>query len=231
MPIDDPGWGSPTPPPQQPAPPSQDPSKKTWSDVKLGEYKEKLSGLKAGDYKEKLSGLKAGDYKEKLSGLARYRGKLGKLNEKQMIAVGIAVVVLIAAAGLLRSKDSDEKPAGARGAAGGAAAAPSGASGSQASGSQEDFVAKVEQICVSYREQVMAAAQSADPTILGGVQGRKVAEMKALGTPPEDAEVFQRLISGYESYVQAQNQGSASASQFIQSAGQAAHEFGAPSCA
>lgn len=212
MPIDDPGWGGSTPPPQQPPPQQQDPSKKTWSDVKLGEYKEKLSGLKTGDYKEKLSGL------------ARYRGKLGKLNEKQMIAVGIAVVVLIAAAGLLRSKDSgDKKPAGARGAAAGAAG--------EASGSQEDFVAKVEQLCASYLPKVKEAAQSADPTVLGGVQGQKLAEMKALGTPPEDAEVFQRLISGYESYVQAQNQGSASGSQFIQEAGQAAHEFGAPSCA
>lgn len=208
MPIDDPGWGGYTPAPDNQPPPAQpDPAKK-----------------------KALSEYKLADYKQTLSGLKSHRGKLGKLNEKQMIGIGIAVVVLILVAGLVRSKGGDdEKPASAKGAAPAAGTAAE----REGSGSQEDFAAKVDLVCSSYASQVQQAGAAPDSTYLGAVHGQMLAEIKALGSPPQEAAAtFQSLVTNYEKAVQMANQGNApGANPFYQQAFAAATQLGAPSCA
>jgi hypothetical protein len=195
MPIDDPGWGGYTPEPeQQPAPPpKQSPLKRP-----LGDYKETLASLKS------------------------HRGALGKLNEKQMIAVGAAVVALILVAGLIRSNASDDEGSSAKG---GAAAA------GQASGSLEDFVQKVDEVCLKYREQVQQAAGNPDSSVLGGVHGQMIAEVRALGSPPESDPSFQEMLTAYDQSVRFLKAGDPrSAAQYGQQASAAAQQFGAVSC-
>jgi hypothetical protein len=208
MPIDDPGWGDYTPPSQNQAPPPQQgpPGKKSLSDYKLGDYKETLSALKS------------------------HRGKLGKLNEKQMIGVGIAVVLLILAAGLLRSKGDDEKPASAKG--GAAAGAAAGAEDSDGSGSEGDFAAKVDAICKSYHPKVQEAGGQPTSHALGAVHTQMVTEIKGLGAPPSDlAATYQTFVTNYEQAAQKSSAGDAiGANPLYEQAFAAATQLGAPNC-
>jgi hypothetical protein len=216
VPIDDPGWGDYTPPPQnQPPPAQQSPrGKKPLSEYKLADYKESLSGLK------------------------NHRGKLGKLNEKQMIGIGIAVVLLILVAGLMRSRGGDdEKPASAKGGAvpAGAAAATQGgaaAGGDTASGSQDDFASKVDAVCKSYHPKVQEAGGQPTSDALGAVHTQMIAEIKAVGAPPSElAATFQTFVTNYEQAAQKSSQGDAvGASPLYQQAFAAATQLGAPNC-
>lgn len=206
MPIDDPGWGDYTPPPQNQPPPAQQapPGKKPLSDYKLSDYKETLSGLKS------------------------HRGKLGKLNEKQMIGIGIAVVLLVLVAGLVRSKGGDdEKPAAAKG-----AAAAGEAGGEGAAAGDGDFVSKVDAVCKSYHPKVQEAGGAPDSTALGAVHTQMIGEIKALGAPPQDvAATFQTFVTNYEQAAQKSSQGDAiGAGPLYEQAFAAATQLGVPNC-
>ena len=203
MPIDDPGWGDYTPPPQNQPPPAQQspPGKKPLSEYKLADYKETLSGLK------------------------NHRGKLGKLNEKQLIGIGIAVVLLILVAGLMRSKGGDdEKPASAKG---GAAAG-----GDTASGSEDDFASKVDAVCKSYHPKVQEAGGQPTSNALGAVHTQMITEIKAVGAPPQElAAAYQTFVTNYEQAAQKSSQGDAvGASPLYEQAFAAATQLGVPNC-
>lgn len=211
MPIDDPGWGDYTPPPQNQPPPAQQspPGKKPLSEYKLSDYKETLTGLK------------------------NHRGKLGKLNEKQMIGIGIAVVLVILAAGLMRSKGGDdEKPKSAKGAAPAGAAADGAAEGEAASGGGDDFASKVDAVCKSYHPKVQEAGGQPTSNALGAVHVQMVGEIKALGAPPQElAATYQTFISNYEQGAQKSSQGDAiGANPHYEQAFAAAAQLGAPNC-
>lgn len=214
MPIDDPGWGDYTPPPQnQPPPPQQNPpGKKPLSEYKLADYKETLTGFK------------------------NHRGKLGKLNEKQMIGIGIAVVLLILVAGLMRSKGGDDQnPTSAKGGAAPAGAAADGGEnqdGGDVAASDDDFASKVDAVCKSYHPKVQEAGGQATSNALGAVHVQMIGEIKTLGTPPQElAATYQTFISNYEQGAQRSSQGDAiGANPFYEQAFAAAAQLGAPNC-